>query len=79
MRKQWINPKFTPKNQTPSMNQELKENKKFKGASLKEVILPFRLLPDVKEISIRSSYVDPLFEVFGVQRNRNKANIDIVS
>lgn len=61
------------------MDQELKENKRFQGASLKEVILPFRLLPDVKEISIRSSYVDSLFEIFGVQRNRNKANIDIIS
>jgi hypothetical protein len=70
--------KLQPQDQTPKENQGPLENKKsrvLKG----ENFLPFRLLPDVKEASIISSYVDPLFECFGVKRNRNKANIRIIS
>jgi hypothetical protein len=68
-----------PKKKTPFIRQELKENENFKGIRIGEAILPFRFLPDVKEINIVSSFIDPLFELFGVRKNRNKANINITS
>jgi hypothetical protein len=68
-----------PKKKTLFIRQELKENKNFKGFLLRDAILPFRFLPDVKEISVVSSMIDSLFEVFGVIRNRNKARVNIVS
>jgi hypothetical protein len=68
-----------PKKKTLFVRQELKENKNFQGLLIRDVILPFRFLPDVKEISVVSSMIDSLFEVFGVIRNRNKANVDIIS
>jgi hypothetical protein len=66
---------------TLQVKRELGEKKN--GASLSELldvkkfILPFRLLPDVKNVQIKTSYLDPLFEAFGVKRNSRKAELDV--
>lgn len=59
-------------------NRSERANKNSNWAKIREQILPFRQLPDVSSITVRTSAIDPLFEKFGISKARDKAKLEIV-
>lgn len=47
-------------------------------STIKEQLLPFRQIPDVSSIQVKTTSTDSLFEYFGIRKARTKAKIDII-
>jgi len=61
----------------PLVQQEAQVNKKSNRSIIKEQILPFRQIPDISSINVKTTDQDSLFELFGIRKARRKARLEI--
>jgi len=61
----------------PLIQPENVENKRMNWSIIKEQILPFRQIPDISSINVKTAGQDSLFELFGIRKARRKAKLEV--